>query len=72
MRMELTKKQAFLELAKGERTAAALEKQLSAMEAKIEALLAQAKQDQRDVDEIKAGGSANGEAAEAGKTDDQR
>lgn len=45
---------------------------MSAMEAKIEALLAQAEQDQRDVDEIKAGGSANGEAAEAGKTDDQR
>jgi len=40
--------QAFLELAKGERTATALENQLTSMEAKIEALLAQAERDQAD------------------------
>jgi hypothetical protein len=41
--------QAFLELSKGERTATALEKQLTDMEAKIEALLAQAEKDQMEV-----------------------
>ncbi|CZT17983.1 uncharacterized protein RCC_03822 [Ramularia collo-cygni] len=38
---------AFQELAKGEQTAAALEKQLTAMEAKIEMLLAQTEEQQR-------------------------
>lgn len=45
--------QAFQELAKGERTATALENQLSAMEAKIEALLEQAEQNQRAVEQAK-------------------
>ena len=40
--------QAFQELAKGEQTATALENQLSAMEVKIEALLAQAEKEQQD------------------------
>ncbi|KAI5358598.1 hypothetical protein Slin15195_G110460 [Septoria linicola] len=44
---------AFQELAKGERTATALETQLSAMEAKIEALLAQAEKDQQAVEQAK-------------------
>ncbi|PIA90538.1 hypothetical protein CB0940_10999 [Cercospora beticola] len=44
---------AFQELAKGERTATALENQLSAMEAKIEALLEQAEQNQRAVEQAK-------------------
>lgn len=38
--------QAFQELAKGEQTASALENHLTALEAKIEALLAQADQQQ--------------------------
>ncbi len=46
-------KQAFQELAKGERTATALEVQLNAMEAKIEALLAQAEKDQEAVEQAK-------------------
>lgn len=40
--------QAFQELAKGEQTATALENQLNAMEAKIEALLAQAEKEQQE------------------------
>lgn len=39
--------QAFQELAKGEQTAAALEKQLTAMEARIEILLARTEEQQR-------------------------
>ena len=50
---ELTVMQAFQELAKGERTATALENQLSAMEAKIEALLEQAEQNQRAVEQAR-------------------
>ena len=46
--------QAFQELAKGERTATALENQLNTMEAKIEALLAQAERDQKDGEKMKA------------------
>lgn len=45
--------QAFQELAKGERTATALETQLNNMEAKIEALLAQAENDQQEVQRLK-------------------
>lgn len=41
--------QAFQELAKGERTASALEAQLSAMESKIDALLEQAEKEQQDI-----------------------
>nr|POE80806.1 hypothetical protein CFP56_56879 [Quercus suber] len=44
---------AFQELAKGERTATALENQLSNMEAKIEALLAQAEQQQQETQSTK-------------------
>lgn len=47
---------AFQELAKGERTATALESQLSTMEAKIEALLAQAEKDQAAVQQTKRDG----------------
>ncbi|KAF2212593.1 hypothetical protein CERZMDRAFT_41090, partial [Cercospora zeae-maydis SCOH1-5] len=46
--------QAFQELAKGERTATALENQLSAMEAKIEALLEQAENNQRSVEKAES------------------
>lgn len=41
--------QAFQELAKGERTASALEAQLSAMETKIDALLEQAEKEQQEI-----------------------
>lgn len=47
--------QAFQELAKGERTAAALENQLSQMEERIEALLAQAEREQKEVQDAKSG-----------------
>ena len=47
--------QAFQELAKGERTAAALENQLSQMEERIEALLAQAEREQQEVQDAKSG-----------------
>ena len=40
--------QAFQELAKGERTATALENQLNVMEARIEALLAEAEKEQKE------------------------
>ena len=46
--------QAFQELARGEQTATALENQLSAMEAKIEALLAQAEKDEQETQRMKA------------------
>jgi len=42
--------QAFQELNKGEQTASALEKQLSAMEAKIEELLAAAEKTQKEIE----------------------
>lgn len=42
-------RQALQELSKGERTAAALESQLTRMEAKIDELLAQAEQEQQEV-----------------------
>ncbi|KAK4499866.1 hypothetical protein PRZ48_008052 [Zasmidium cellare] len=45
---------AFQELAKGERTATALENQLSKMEARIQALLDQAESEQRDVAQLKS------------------
>lgn len=41
---------AFQEIAKGEQTATALENHLSALEAKIEALLAQATQNETNLD----------------------
>jgi len=58
--------QAFQELARGERTATALENQLSAMEAKIEALLAQAERDQQALQSSTASnaGSASGPSKE--------
>lgn len=52
--------QAFQELARGERTATALENQLSTMEAKIEALLAQAERDQQEVERTRAQRSGMG------------
>lgn len=58
--------QAFQELAKGERTATALENQLNSMEAKIEALLAQAEKDQQEVERVRAQRSGAG-SAEAGQ-----
>lgn len=45
--------QAFEELAKGERTADALENHLSDIEARIEALLAQATRDKTEVEQAK-------------------
>lgn len=63
---QLTPDQAFQELAKGERTATALENQLQSMEAKIEALLAQAEKDQEEVQRAKAeraGPSTDGKPA---------
>ncbi|KAH9825383.1 hypothetical protein Tdes44962_MAKER04223 [Teratosphaeria destructans] len=53
---------AFQELAKGERAATALENQLSAMEAKIEALLAQAERDQADAAAHRAQQHVTGDA----------
>ncbi|QIX00120.1 hypothetical protein AMS68_005637 [Peltaster fructicola] len=53
--------QAFQELAKGERTATALENQLSVMEAKIEALLAEAEKNQQASQALKAS-SAQGQS----------
>nr|POE63183.1 hypothetical protein CFP56_04086 [Quercus suber] len=53
---------AFQELAKGERTATALENQLSSMEAKIEALLAQAEKQQQEAQDAKGQSSKNGAA----------
>ena len=44
--------QAFQELARGEQTAAALEKQLSSIERKIEELLAQATQDEKSLEKV--------------------
>ncbi|GAB7359496.1 hypothetical protein MBLNU230_g6141t1 [Neophaeotheca triangularis] len=55
---------AFQELAKGERTATALENQLSSMEAKIEMLLAQAEKDQQDVGEVKQGEAGSSEKSQ--------
>ncbi len=68
--------QAFQELAKGERAAAALESQLTSMEAKIEALLAQAEKEQEDLEKMKAqrseaGGSGSKHDAD-GKDVDRR
>lgn len=54
----LTSKQTFQELAKGERTATALENSLSAVEAKIEELLAQAEKDQESAQKMKETGAA--------------
>jgi len=55
--------QAFQELARGERTATALENQLSAMEAKIEALLAQAEKDEQETQRMKAEKAGSSSAA---------
>ncbi|KAK0270501.1 hypothetical protein LTR35_014037 [Friedmanniomyces endolithicus] len=65
---------AFQELAKGERAAAALENQLTSMEAKIEALLAQAEKEQEDLEKMKAqkpeaGGSGSKHEADAKNAD---
>ncbi|KAK3048501.1 hypothetical protein LTR09_010165 [Extremus antarcticus] len=59
---------AFQELAKGERTATALETQLNNMEAKIEALLAQAENDQQEVQRLKdaTAGAEQGEVKKEG------
>lgn len=51
--------QALQELARGERTAAALESQLSTVEAKIEELLAQAEREQQDLQQGKEAGSSS-------------
>lgn len=51
---QLTFWQAFQELTKGEQTAAALENHLTAVEAKIEALLAQVDRDQDGINGLKA------------------
>ena len=56
----LIRDQAFQELAKGERTATALENQLSAMEAKIEELLAQAEREQQEVQRMREAKSNTG------------
>ncbi|KAK5119153.1 hypothetical protein LTR85_007767 [Meristemomyces frigidus] len=53
---------AFQELARGERTAAALESQLNSMEAKIEALLAQAEKDQQEAERLRAQKAITGES----------
>ncbi|KAK3075716.1 hypothetical protein LTR53_000758 [Teratosphaeriaceae sp. CCFEE 6253] len=65
---------AFQELAKGERTAAALENQLSSMEAKIEALLAQAEKDQEEIQRTRSrrSDSSSGDAVQgAEKAEEQ-
>ena len=51
--------QAFQELAKGERTATALENQLNVMEARIEALLAEAEKEQEKAEAGKGGKQAS-------------
>lgn len=56
--------QALQELAKGERTASALENQLTRMEARIEALLEQAEREQREVQQ--GGGSDRSDATSNG------
>ncbi|TKA25841.1 hypothetical protein B0A50_05596 [Salinomyces thailandicus] len=50
---------AFQELARGERTATALENQLSSMEAKIEELLARAERDQQEAESHRARGTGS-------------
>ena len=68
--------QAFQELARGERTATALENQLSAMESRIEELLAQAERDHQEVENMRAQRSSAGEAgvgqSEAGPDGNQQ
>jgi len=59
--------QAFQELAKGEQTAAALERQLTAMEARIETLLAQTEEQQRLTQPQQPSGGAN-TSADTGTT----
>lgn len=59
--------QAFQELARGERTATALEAQLSAMESKIDALLEQAEREQKDIADGKDDGQ---ESKETDKKDE--
>ncbi|KAF2168858.1 hypothetical protein M409DRAFT_20871 [Zasmidium cellare ATCC 36951] len=62
---------AFQELAKGERTATALENQLSKMEARIQALLDQAESQQREFTQLKGDkASSNGEE-QSGHQDDE-
>lgn len=56
---------AFQELAKGEQTATALENHLSALEAKIEELLAQADKDQQPTTSVQS--KPNGSSAAASK-----
>ncbi|WPH03790.1 Hypothetical protein R9X50_00667300 [Acrodontium crateriforme] len=58
---------ALQELAKGERTATALENQLSSMEAKIDALLAQA---EKDAEEAKKTGAVK--SGETTATDEKQ
>ncbi|KAK4542041.1 hypothetical protein LTR36_007072 [Oleoguttula mirabilis] len=53
---------AFQELARGEQTAAALEAQLNSMEAKIEALLAQADKDQQEAERLQAQRASSGDS----------
>ena len=52
-------------MAKGEQTATALENQLSKMEAKIEALLAQAEKEQRDAQKMREGDSSPSKSGSA-------
>lgn len=59
--------QALQELAKGERTATALENQLSSMEAKIDALLAQAEKDAEEVKKTAALKSSESTTTEEAK-----
>jgi hypothetical protein len=60
--------QAFLELAKGERTAAALESHLDSLESKIEALLAKAEEDSKTLQSGQKSGAAS-ESTEGSTTD---
>lgn len=64
----LTSSKAFQELAKGERTATALESQLALMEAKIDALLAQAEKDKEQTERIKGEKAGQGEHGSASQS----
>lgn len=62
--------QAFEELAKGERTATALENQLSKMEARIQALLDQAENEQKEVAEMKSSKASSSKSTEQSEGQD--
>ncbi|KAK5164107.1 uncharacterized protein LTR77_010198 [Saxophila tyrrhenica] len=61
---------AFQELAKGERTATALENQLNSMEARIEALLAQAEREKQEMEQMRAAGESEGSEQDRGGKED--